>query len=105
MDPRRQAVPVAALVPPGSCNDPVHRTLSRQNSMVEDVAAVRPDNAAKQRQLTREAERQSHFQRISNSVLEVPNYYRKVEVTIIRWHESIDEFKGHDAEVRATSCC
>jgi len=73
--------------------------------MVEDVAAVRPDNAAKQRQLTREAERQSHFQRISNSVLEVPNYYRKVEVTIIRWHESIDEFKGHDAEVRATSCC
>ncbi|KAH6612118.1 hypothetical protein C7974DRAFT_370557 [Boeremia exigua] len=49
--------------------------------------------------LTREAERQTHFQKISNGVFEVPNGYRKVEVTIIRWHEQLDEFKGHGKEI------
>jgi hypothetical protein len=51
----------------------------------------------------REPTRQALFLNASNRALNLPNGYLKVEVLIIRWDESIDDFKGHTEEVeRAT---
>lgn len=51
------------------------------------------------RLLQKESVRQAWFQSEANDVLQVPNGYLKVTVLIIRWDESIDEFKGHEQEV------
>ncbi|KAJ4356503.1 uncharacterized protein N0V89_004537 [Didymosphaeria variabile] len=80
---------------------PVRKGISRQNSatLADSVAILRPDDEAIKEELKREAERQTLFQKVSNFKLDAPNGYRKVEVLIIRWDESIDEFKGHDKEI------
>jgi hypothetical protein len=49
--------------------------------------------------ISEECDRQAHFQNVSNGILGTPNGYREVEVLIIRWDESIDQFKGHTEEV------
>jgi hypothetical protein len=46
-----------------------------------------------------ERERQALFQKVSNGILGSPNGYREVEVLLIRWDESIDQFKDHTEEV------
>jgi hypothetical protein len=46
-----------------------------------------------------ERDRQAHFQNVSNGILGTPNGYQEVGVLIIRWDESIDQFKGHTEEV------
>lgn len=79
----------------------VQTTLSRQNSTIaEDAGVLRPGDEKAKEELTREAERAAIFQKMSNDTLDIPNGYRKVEVLILRWHESIDEFTGHSKEVR-----
>jgi hypothetical protein len=67
--------------------------------VVEDLTVLRPDDEDAKRELKREAERRTLFQKVSNDILDIPNGYRKVEVLIIRWDESIDEFKDHKQEV------
>ena len=52
-----------------------------------------------QEESQREPVRQAVFQRRSNQALKLPNGYLKVAVLIIRWDESIDDFKGHTEEV------
>lgn len=75
--------------------------LSRQNSsaIVEDEAILHVDDDKAKERLKREAERQAIFNKASNDRLGIPNGYRKVEVLLIRWDESIDEFKAHGEEV------
>ncbi|KAI4922709.1 hypothetical protein J4E90_001142 [Alternaria incomplexa] len=76
-------------------------TLPRQNSptVAQSGALLRPGDDAVA--LKREAERRTLFQKTSNNALDIPNGYRKVEVLILRWDESIDEFKdGHNKEVQ-----
>lgn len=51
-------------------------------------------------ELQRESQRQVWFQNKANELLDIPNGYEKVAVLIIRWDEEIDEFPGHDEEVR-----
>ena len=84
--------------------NPAPRNLSRQNSptVAQSGALLRPGDDAVA--LKREAERRTLFQKTSNNVLDIPNGYRKVEVLILRWDESIDEFKdGHNQEVTYTA--
>ena len=47
----------------------------------------------------RDAVRQAMFQEASDEALNIPLGYLKVAVKIIRWDESIDDFKGHTEEV------
>ncbi|KAL1606519.1 hypothetical protein SLS60_003924 [Paraconiothyrium brasiliense] len=84
------------------CGSPARKGISRQNSatLADSVAILRPDDEAIKEELKREAERQTLFQKVSNFKLDAPNGYRKVEVLIIRWDESIDnEHKGHGEEI------
>jgi len=83
---------------------PAPMTLPRQNSptVAQSGALLRPGDDAVA--LKREAERRTLFQKTSNNALDIPNGYRKVEVLILRWDESIDEFKdGHNKEVTYTA--
>jgi hypothetical protein len=97
------------------------KKLSRQNSHTSagdspvpqpDEAVLRPEDEKEKAELDRDEERRSMFQKLSNEILHVPSGYRKVEVLIIRWHESIDDFEGHNNEVcllsgacRISGCC
>ena len=75
-------------------------TLSAVAEAEEDNEAVlRPDNEAAKQELDREIKRRAAFEKESNRIYNVPDGYRKVEVLIVRWDESIDEFKGHNTEV------
>ncbi|KAH3915673.1 hypothetical protein HBI56_146780 [Parastagonospora nodorum] len=65
----------------------------------QDMNVLGPADDDTKRVLKREDERQKRFDKMSNTVLDIPNGYRKVEVLIIRWDESIDEFKGHGKEI------
>ncbi|KAF1830725.1 hypothetical protein BDW02DRAFT_633411 [Decorospora gaudefroyi] len=101
---RQSAVRPAHPTVVESCQSSRPIAPSRQNSVlvpvvVEDHDILSPDDEEAKIELTREAERQTLFQKISNDVLKTPNGYRKVEVLIIRWHESIDEFKDHKQEI------
>jgi hypothetical protein len=87
----------------------IHKNLSRQNSLTNtvetpvpqpDEALLGPGDEKEKAELKRDEERRGIFQKFSNDVLNVPSGYRKVEVLIIRWDESIDDFKGHNNEVR-----
>jgi len=83
---------------------PAPGNLSRQNSpsVAQTGALLRPGDDAVA--LKREAERRTLFQKTSNKVLDIPNGYRRVEVLILRWDESIDDFKdGHTQEVTYTA--
>jgi hypothetical protein len=67
---------------------------------VEKVVTPGPCHAhVLEAEFKREADRRILFQKVANGILGSPNGYRKVEVLIIRWDESIDEFKGHTQEV------
>jgi hypothetical protein len=80
------------------------KNLSRQNSpiVIETTTSLRPSDDAEE--LKREAARRTLFQKISNNQFDIPNGYRKVEVLILRWDESIDDFgKGHNQEVKLRS--
>jgi hypothetical protein len=69
--------------------------------LLDGVITADPDDAGVlEDELKREAERQTLFQKIANGILGSPNGYREVQVLIIRWDESIDQFKGHTKEVR-----
>lgn len=65
----------------------------------ENVAVLLPDDEHLKQDIIREDERRKLFQKVTNNLLHIPNGYRKVEVLILRWDESIDEFKGHAKEV------
>jgi hypothetical protein len=96
--PRPGVVPHALV----SCssNFPSPTTNSQSSALIAaNTAVLRPSDVAAKEELTREAERQTLFQKVSNEILDIPNGYRNVEVLIIRWDESVDEFKGHDSEV------
>lgn len=87
-----------------ACQNPTPKSLSRQNSptVAETGVLLRPGDDAVE--LKREAERRTLFQKTSNNVLDIPNGYRKVEVLILRWDESIDSFKqGHNQEVTSVT--
>jgi hypothetical protein len=58
-----------------------------------------PEDEAAKKELKEETERQAWFQNEVNDRLDIPNGYLKVNVLIIRWHEDIDEFEGHNEEV------
>jgi hypothetical protein len=60
---------------------------------------LQPQDKEATRILKREDERQKLFDKVSNTVLDIPNGYREVHVLIIRWDERVDEFKGHNKEV------
>jgi hypothetical protein len=88
-----------------TCQSPKPINPSRQNSIVvpvavDDLTYLDPCDEEAKKELNREAERRTLFQNVSNGILEIPNGYRKVEVLIIRWDESVDEFKDHKQEVR-----
>jgi hypothetical protein len=68
----------------------------------EDGITLNPGDEVTKAELKREADRQTLFQKIVNDQLGSPNGYRKVEVLIIRWDQSIDQFKGHTQEVRTS---
>jgi hypothetical protein len=67
--------------------------------LLSEVIMSNSDNVL-EAELKREADRQTLFQKVANGILGSPNGYREVEVLIIRWDESIDQFKGHTQEVR-----
>jgi hypothetical protein len=95
--------PVLSDAPP-PFHDPMAPALSRQSSVPavtvsQDVDILQPETEETKRVLKREDERQKLFDKVSNTILDIPNGYCKVEVLIIRWDESIDEFKDHDKEV------
>jgi hypothetical protein len=73
----------------------------QQNSLplLDGVITSDPDNVI-EAELNREANRQTLFQKVANGILGSPNGYREVEVLIIRWDESLDQFQGHTQEVR-----
>lgn len=66
---------------------------------VQDLPILEPGEDGAKQELQRESERQAWFQNESNVHLNIPNGYEKVAVLIIRWDDSIDEFKGHEEEV------
>jgi hypothetical protein len=87
---------------PYQCPKPIN--LSRQNSIVapvpvDDLTFIDAHDEEAKKELSHEAERRTLFQNISNGILQIPNGYRKVEVLIIRWDESVDQFEGHKQEV------
>jgi hypothetical protein len=67
--------------------------------LLEQVITPDPNDVLAKAELKREADRQTRFQNVANEMLGSPHGYLKVEVLIIRWHESIDEFDGHTQEV------
>jgi hypothetical protein len=97
--PRQVVVPHALASCSNNCQSPTPNPVSLQNSALS-TAVLRPEDVVAKEELKREAERQTLFQKVSNEILDIPSGYRKVEVLIIRWDESVDEFKGHDGEVR-----
>jgi hypothetical protein len=74
---------------------------SRKNTagVTDDRTIPQPAAESDQRIQQREPTRQTLFQKKCNDTLELPNGYLKVAVLIIRWDESIDDFKGHTEEV------
>lgn len=98
---RQSTVGPAIATCSNTCRSHTPKAPSRQNSTTvgDDVAILRPGDEKAKAELKREAERQTRFQKVSNEILDIPSGYRKVEVLIIRWDESIDEFKGHKEEV------
>jgi hypothetical protein len=68
---------------------------------MENEAVLPVDDREVKERLKREADQQALFQKVSNDKLGIPNGYRKVEVLLIRWHESIDDFPAHSDEVRS----
>ncbi|KAF3036499.1 hypothetical protein E8E11_001315 [Didymella keratinophila] len=109
MDSQHQPVVRPPLtVNPDPAHSPIHKNFSRQNSVTHivetpvpqpDEAVLGPGDEKEKAELKRDEERRSIFQKYSNDVLNVPSGYRKVEVLIIRWDESIDDFKGHNNEI------
>jgi hypothetical protein len=67
--------------------------------LVEEVITPDPDDVLAKAELKREADRQIRFQNVANNMLGSPHGYLEVEILIIRWDESIDEFDGHTQEV------
>jgi hypothetical protein len=89
---------------PTTSTNPIQSvTLSCLDSIVvvEDEAILHDDDKEAKERLKREAEQQALFQKVSNDRLGIPNGYRQVQVLLIRWHESIDDFPAHSAEVRS----
>ncbi|KAH7072410.1 hypothetical protein FB567DRAFT_454441 [Paraphoma chrysanthemicola] len=66
---------------------------------MEDSPILRVDDQPLKEQLKREAERQALFHQVSNDKLGIPNGYKKVEVLLLRWDESIDEFPETGGEI------
>jgi hypothetical protein len=75
--------------------------LPQQDSLPPLDEVITPDleDVLTRDELKREADRQTLFQKVANGILGSPNGYRQVEVLIIRWDESIDQFDGHTPEV------
>lgn len=67
--------------------------------MLDGAPLCPPEDEDAKRELKKESERQTWFQNEANDTLKIPNGYLKVSVLIIRWHEDIDEFEGHNEEV------
>jgi hypothetical protein len=66
----------------------------------DDAAAVQSARKEEEEmERKRDAVRQAIFQEASDEALEIPLGYLNVAVKIIRWDESIDDFKGHTEEV------
>jgi hypothetical protein len=68
-------------------------------AVFENSNTLGPGDEITKAELKREADRQTLFQKVANDILGSPNGYRQVQVLIIRWDESIDQFKGHTKEV------
>lgn len=84
-------------------NPPPSETIGQSPVAVLDGAPVWPPEDEKEKwELKKESDRQTWFQDEANDILDIPNGYLNVFVLIIRWHEDIDEFKGHDDEVSST---
>lgn len=76
--------------------------VSRRNTPVILDDAASAQSARKEEEnmeRKRDAVRQAIFQEASDEALNIPLGYLKVAVKIIRWDESIDDFKGHTEEV------
>lgn len=58
-----------------------------------------PGCTPEEKTVKKETERQDWFQTEANDKLNIPNGYLEVNVLIIRWHEELDEFEGHNDEV------
>ncbi|KAF2795883.1 hypothetical protein K505DRAFT_301288 [Melanomma pulvis-pyrius CBS 109.77] len=67
--------------------------------MLNGAPLCPPEDEDAKRELKKESERQTWFQNEANDTLKIPNGYLKVSVLIIRWHEDIDEFEGHNEEI------
>jgi hypothetical protein len=82
---------------------PPSEAIRKSPAAVLDGAPVwPPEDEKEERELKRESRRQTWFQDEANNILDIPNGYLNVFVLIIRWHEDIDEFKGHADEVSRT---
>lgn len=84
-----------------SFRKPLVTKSSRRNSTVIAERGTIPQlgDHNDQQELKREPERQALFRNAANKALHLPNGYLKVAVLIIRWDETIDDFKGHTKEV------
>jgi hypothetical protein len=93
----------SAVLPGLITTSPPSETIRQSPVAVSDGALVWPlKDKNEERELKRESERQTWFQDESNNILDIPNGYLNVFVLLIRWHEDIDEFKGHGDEVSPT---
>jgi hypothetical protein len=88
----------ALMEPPNSCHAGVTSGVQQAPLVIfsESIAVLQPE----EKKVEREADREDDFNKVSDEAWDAPNGYLKVEVLIIRWHENIDEFKGHTKEVQ-----
>jgi hypothetical protein len=99
--------PGVSQTPTTSFNLPPQIYQNEQNqqdslSLVEEVIRSDSEDVLSEAELEREAERQSLFQKVTNNAIGRLNGYRKVEVLLIRWEDSIDQSKGHIQEVQTS---
>jgi hypothetical protein len=98
-----------AMSTPSVCTTPESSAakvsvLHKAQNDAENPTVLRPDDDNATKRLERDAEHRTLFERLCNTKLGMPNGYKQVEVLLIRWDESIDDFKvGHSQEASSSS--
>ncbi|CAN9136467.1 unnamed protein product [Alternaria alternata] len=99
---QKSATRMGQQVDSPACRSSSPAKVSRKNTPMipDDAAAVQSARKEEEEmERKRDAVRQAIFQEASDEALEIPLGYLNVAVKIIRWDESIDDFKGHTEEI------
>ncbi|KAH7382740.1 hypothetical protein DE146DRAFT_240565 [Phaeosphaeria sp. MPI-PUGE-AT-0046c] len=100
MDTRHQSPvqPAHPGVPPSNSGSAATIPCFKNFALAESSTATQSGVETEHKELIREPKRQALFQTNSNKALELPDGYLKVAVLMIRWDESIDDFKDRHTE-------